>query len=332
MTRGRFLFLLATVVVVCAVVLGNEPSAQTGKPIDPEGSCVTSSCHDGITAKANVHIPAAAGDECAICHEMTEEGKHRFALAAKGSELCFTCHDEDEFAGKTTHGPVGEGLCTKCHNPHASDHDGFLRAATPDLCFSCHNRTLKDAKGQRLPSPKRTFQDQAMKLHPPFKEGECLACHLPHVSDNRRLLVENYPQSIYVNFSTEKYVCFMCHDDEAFTEPRTTAATNFRNGNLNLHYRHVNRKKGRSCKSCHHHHGAANEALIRGQVPFGKRGIVISEFSRTKTGGSCSPMCHITVSYDRFDPVLNKMKVTPRRGTDATLEELKKAREGQSGE
>lgn len=319
-------------VLAAPALLGLPAAAETGFQIDTDASCTSSSCHDRLTAKKQVHTPAAAGDECAMCHEPAVEGKHGFALAAEGSELCFTCHDEEEFAGKTTHGPVGEGKCVACHNPHASDHDSMLRAEAPGLCFGCHDRTLKDAGGKPLPSPMRTFEDKAKKLHPPFEEGACLSCHLPHASENYRLLTDPYPASLYARFSSEAYFCFNCHDDEAFTEPRTMSSTGFRNGNLNLHYRHVNRKKGRSCKACHDHHGADREKLIRDQVSFGKRSIVISAFSRNETGGSCAPMCHIAVSYDRLDPAINKLKVTPRRGTDATPAQLKRAAEEQSEE
>ena len=310
---------------------GHPVAAETGIRIDPEASCVSSTCHDRLTAKKRVHTPAAAGDECVMCHEPTVEGKHGFALAAEGSELCFTCHDDEEFAGKTTHGPVGEGKCVACHNPHASDHDSVLRAEAPGLCFGCHDRTLKDAGGKPLPSPMRTFQDQAKKLHPPFGEGACLSCHMPHASENYRLLTDPYPASLYARFSSEAYFCFNCHDSEAFEEARTTEVTEFRNGDLNLHHRHVNRKKGRACKACHHHHGAANDALVRDRTPFGDRFIEIRNFAKTPTGGSCAPTCHKAVSYDRENPVVVPLKVTPRAGEDAKPQEPAPARTDRSG-
>lgn len=275
---------------------------------------------------------AADGEMCIACHEMPEEGKHRFQLMAEGAELCFSCHDEDSFAGKTVHGPVAKGECIKCHNPHASDQERMLRKTIPDLCFDCHKRALKDAKGKVLPSPKRTFEDEEMKLHPPFAEGECLYCHNPHASPNYRLLAGFYPEGLYANFSKNEYVCFNCHGDDAFIEPRTLEETNFRNGNLNLHYRHVNRKKGRSCKACHHHHGTQNEKLIRERTPFGGRHINIRDFSRSETGGTCAPTCHRQVSYDRFEPVLNSLRVTPREGVDATPAELERARKEELGQ
>lgn len=371
--------LAATVLFFLGASVSALPAAaQAGFPIDPEASCVSSSCHDDMAKQEFVHAAAADGEQCVTCHEPPQEGRHAFELAvaeeelcamchgdmadkeykhvpvAEGmctfchdphqsdnpkqlnfppnSELCFNCHDSEEFEGPTTHGPVGEGQCLKCHDPHTSDHAYQLRAEPPDLCFGCHNRALKDPKGRTLPAPKNTFRDDTLNLHPPFEAGMCLGCHLPHAGANYRLLLEPYPETLYASFSPDKYVCFMCHDDSAFAEARTLEATEFRNGNLNLHYRHVNRQKGRSCKACHHHHGAPNERLIRDKIPFGKRTINIRKFERTQTGGSCSPTCHRPVSYDRYEPVFNTLKVTPREGVDATPEELERAKEEQLDE
>lgn len=300
--------------------------AQTGIAIDPEESCVTSSCHGDTAKQEYVHAAAADGDQCVVCHEPPDESRHDFELVAEGGALCFNCHDEDEFADRTTHGPVAEGQCLACHKPHASEHEFLLKAEPPELCFTCHDRRLKDAKGRTLPSPKRLFEAADMKLHLPFSEGMCLSCHRPHASENYRLLAAPYPETLYASFSPDKYICFECHDDTPFSEPRTLTETGFRNGNLNLHYRHVNKKKGRGCKACHHHHGSANEKFIRDRVPFGDRFISIADFGITSSGGTCAPTCHRAVSYDRYEPVLNDMKVTPREGVQATEEELERAK------
>jgi predicted CXXCH cytochrome family protein len=144
------------------------------------------------------------------------------------------------------------------------------------------------------------------------------------------LLKSAYPSSFYTSFSKEKYICFNCHDEKAFAEPRTLDATGFRNGNLNLHYRHVNRKKGRTCRACHHHHSADRPKLIRKAVRFGTRAINIKEYEKTETGGKCAPLCHSVVQYDRYDPVQNSLKVTLRKGADATPEELQSAKARQT--
>ncbi len=372
---------MVTAVILClGLWLWAMPAlAQQDFAIDPEASCSSASCHDDLGKQKFVHAPAADGEECAVCHETVQEGRHGFELVAEEetelcgqchgdvaekefkhvpvaeglctfchdphqsenqkqllfpatAELCFNCHDEDAFAGNTIHGPIAEGLCLKCHDAHSSDHGQQLLAEAPDLCFGCHNRTLKDPEGTALPSPKRAFENEQLQKHLPFEAGDCLSCHLPHAGENHRLLAAPYPKTLYTRFSPEAYICFNCHDETAFAEPRTLSDTRFRNGNLNLHFRHVNRDKGRSCRACHHHHAAPNAKMIRDQIPFGKRTINIRNFALTETGGSCAPTCHRAVSYDRYEPVVNELRVTPRQGVDATPEELKRARKEEAAE
>ena len=106
--------------------------------------------------------------------------------------------------------------------------------------------------------------------------------------------------------------------------PRTLADTEFRNGNLNLHYRHVNRPKGRTCTACHTPHGSRQKKLIREAFGFGDRTLPI-QYEKTETGGTCATACHGPVSYDRCEPAENGLLTTPREGKDATTEELRKS-------
>ena len=293
-----------------------------------EGAALCAQCHESKSDRKFVHAPVAAG-LCTVCHN-PHQSDHPKQLNFPPAELCLTCHDKKAFEGAVTHGPVAEGQCVRCHDPHSSDQPRRLRAAVPQLCFTCHDKPQKDAKGAFLPPVKATFEDKERVQHAPFAIGECLLCHRPHASPNHRLLAKPYPESFYAAFGKEKYVCFECHGDQAFTEPRTLTETGFRNGNLNLHYRHVNRTKGRTCRACHHHHGGKYPKLIRDSVPFGGRQITIDVFEKTMTGGKCGPTCHGVVRYDRFEPVRNPLKVTPREGKDATLEELERARAAQT--
>lgn len=318
--------LLVSLIVVLhlpPVVSAEEISLQPGQ------SCTTASCHADIVEKKFVHLIAADGRACVVCHQQPEADQHRFRMLAEGGELCIMCHDKTLFEGEVVHGPVGKGDCIKCHDPHATEHYKQTREALPDLCFECHYRARKDASGKELPSTEETFDDEKTVHHLPFGIGQCTMCHEAHASPNYRLLKSAYPGAFYTSYSKDKYICFNCHDETAFSEPRTMSATAFRNGNLNLHYRHVNRKKGRTCRACHHHHGAENPKLIRGKVDFGNRHIVINDFELSETGGTCGPTCHPKVSYDRFEPVQNAIKVTKREGDDASLESLNRAKQEQ---
>ena len=285
-------------------------------------------CHDDVVNKQYKHVPVKNG-ECIMCHDPHQSDNPKQLLAPPTSELCFMCHDADNFKGTTPHRPVTEGECLECHHQHTSDNIAQLKKPVPELCFGCHNIKLEDYKGITLPSPKDIYENKEMKLHKPFAEGRCLTCHFPHPADTHRILRKPYPAEFYAAYSDETYgICFMCHNNlkKAFSEPRTLTDTNFRNGNLNLHYRHVNRTKGRTCRTCHHHHGSKNPRLIRDTFSFGKRELTIT-YEKTDTGGACAPVCHAAVKYDRYVPVINSIKTTLQSGSDATEEELRLSKE-----
>lgn len=296
-----------------------------------EGGALCGLCHEGVSDKKYNHPPVSEG-ECTSCHDPHQSNHPQQLLIPSTSQLCFLCHDEGEFKGTTPHGPVSEGGCLQCHDPHTSDHRALLEMPLPDICFNCHSTELDDQQEITLPATQELYDDEAMKLHMPFAEGACTDCHGPHPSDTYRLLKGEYPSQFYVSYSEKTYeFCLNCHDDlrTALSEPRTLTGTNFRNGNLNLHHRHVSRAKGRTCRSCHHHHGSPNQKLIKDVFVFGNSKLAIG-FKKTDTGGRCTAGCHIPVAYDRYDPEENAMKTTPREGRDATAEELRRSRKRDS--
>ncbi|MCK5516613.1 MAG: hypothetical protein KAI39_07045, partial [Desulfobulbaceae bacterium] len=64
----------------------------------------------------------------------------------------------------------------------------------------------------------------------------------------------------------------------------------------------ANKYKGRSCRACHQPHAADLEKLMSEEgAKFGDWNIP-TRFIKTDTGGSCSPGCHQTYSYDRENP------------------------------
>jgi len=329
--KQKFIHAVAADGNFCATC--HQPAASADKhdfSFPDERAKLCDMCHESKVDKKVKHMPAAYG-LCTACHNPHQSDNPK-QLRFPVEELCTTCHAADDFKGGTvTHGPVDEGRCIRCHDPHSTDNVFMLRLGQPALCFQCHDKSQKDPAGHNLPRIKALFEAKDIKLHLPFASGQCTMCHVPHTGPNTRLLNGPYPASFYAPFAADAYICFNCHDAGAFAEPRTLDATAFRNGNLNLHYRHVNRRKGRTCRACHHHHGARNDKLIRRGVPFGKRFIRISKFEKTATGGTCGPTCHSVVTYDRFDPTIPPIKTTPREGKDATAEELEAARKAQAG-
>lgn len=294
--------------------------------VQGEGLCAQ--CHGSIAGKRHQHAPAVTS-ECTHCHD-PHQSDHPKQLKKPSGELCLSCHSKTQFEGKVIHGPVIEGDCVGCHNPHASDHPKQVHDASPGLCFRCHDRSMKGREGATIGDIEAIFGNPEYQAHAPFAVGTCTLCHEPHSSAYPSLLIAPYPGSNYASFEPDRYICLRCHDTRAFTEARTLTETGFRNGNLNLHHRHVNRAKGRSCGFCHDPHAAKYPKLIRQDLPFGKQLLETNRFELTETGGSCSPACHRTLSYDRYRPVIHGLRVTPRTGQDAAIEELERAGEAQA--
>jgi predicted CXXCH cytochrome family protein len=144
------------------------------------------------------------------------------------------------------------------------------------------------------------------ELHGPVAAKDCSSCHLPHGGDNFRLLVHEYPEKFYAPYDPENYaLCFACHDSQIAADPTSTTLTEFRDGDRNLHYLHVNKTpSGRTCRACHEVHAAKQAHIIRDGVPYGSRGWVLKiNFKQLPNGGQCEKTCHATREYDRTKTV-----------------------------
>ena len=182
----------------------------------------------------------------------------------------------------------GQLACSDCHVPHGTTTEHQLVKATLNqTCYECH----ADKRGPYV------FN------HPPVEEN-CASCHNPHGSDNFRMLVRNYEPEFYTKkFElTEFSLCFGCHEQERVLQKYTDTVTNFRQGDRNLHYVHVNRdRKGRTCRACHDVHASQHPFHIRDAVPFGIWDLPTNYVPLT-SGGQCTPGCHVTREYDRTGP------------------------------
>jgi predicted CXXCH cytochrome family protein len=157
-----------------------------------ENPCVT--CHADLKKPAkSVHAAIALG--CSSCHK-TVEGKNH--PAQKGSiiltqsmpGLCYSCHDEAKFKGKSVHQPVSGGMCTGCHDAHQSNFPKLLMKDIPGVCFSCH----KESKFKGGKSGHTNI-------------GMCTGCHNPHSSNSDKILLGDQPG-----------MCYNCHDKAKFTK------------------------------------------------------------------------------------------------------------------
>jgi predicted CXXCH cytochrome family protein len=100
--------------------------------------------------------------DCEDCH-VSRESKLPILPAP---ELCWDCHDEEDFAGEVSHGPFAAGACLQCHNPHKSRIEPLLVLAVPDLCGTCHDAT--------------TFPE--LEEHRSEEGDDCIECHNPHAA------------------------------------------------------------------------------------------------------------------------------------------------------
>jgi predicted CXXCH cytochrome family protein len=180
------------------------------------------------------------------------------------------------------------------------------------LCLECHSKTITKADGSKIESV-ASMMAKGQHLHGPIASGNCSGCHDVHGGTHRALLVKPYSESFYQPFDTAAYaLCFGCHKQALATEPKTSSDTQFRNGEVNLHYVHVVAPgaTGRSCRACHATHSAPNERQVRAATEFGQWKIPLN-LELSATGGSCGAGCHRARSYDRVNPVAYEPKPAP---------------------
>lgn len=301
------------------------PNLHSFKPLPKVVGPMCLNCHDDMEERKLKHKPFAAGN-CTRCHD-PHQSDFPSQLLKPVPALCVQCHDEDDLplTGKVVHGPVTEGKCLECHDPHMADHGKMLKKPAPELCFKCHAVALKNNQDHPVAAIKKQFDDKTGVRHPPFEEGKCTRCHVPHMSQTRALLAEPYPEAFYSKYDAKAYaLCFGCHKKEAFEQPRTLDATGFRNGNLNLHFRHVNRDKGRYCGACHAPHATHQAKLMTPAFQFGDKTLALA-YEKLETGGKCNAACHGLITYDRCQPFEIAIRTTPRQGRDATAADLAQA-------
>jgi predicted CXXCH cytochrome family protein len=250
-------------------------------------------CHENVKDQMGrkvLHDPVS--EDCNNCHD-PHSSANRFQLIAPTEKLCESCHrdvspDIYESIDKAVfkHEPVAKGQCTECHLPHGSEVSSLLKGKGIKLCGSCHEEL-----GYEIANSKN--------LHGPVKTGACAECHNVHGSGFSRLLVRNFPEKFYLEYKAEEYdLCFGCHNKDVAKTKNTSKLTNFRDQEYNLHFFHVNRKKGRNCIACHNPHASDQAKHIRYEVPFGRWSYPI-EFTTTKNGGGCLVGCHAPKDYDR---------------------------------
>jgi len=262
-------------------------------------------CHRTLEARGpaarHLHKPMEEG--CTTCHN-PHASDVRFQLHQENTDLCTGCHaGVGAFleAASMVHGPVTDSTgCTNCHNPHFTLLPDLQKLPQPELCLKCHSQPVVTPQGRILPDMAALLRENP-DHHGPIDDGNCTACHHPHGGDRFGFLYLEYPADFYAAYEPARYeLCFSCHLPDLVRDASGTGLTGFRDGDLNLHWMHVNQEKGRTCRACHEVHASKRPFHIRESVPFGPGGWMLEiNFEQSADGGACLPGCHRPREYRR---------------------------------
>ena len=292
--------------VVCHEAHASEEPALLRKP--ERDTCLD--CHPEVDrhGEEGWHTHQALEQGCTGCHD-PHAADHQYQLKATAPDLCMTCH-EDALHDQLENAAVVHGAltqehgCTGCHEAHGSMLPKLRKGSEIAECLSCHNQEIEADNGRVLPDMSALLTANT-DHHGPIREGLCTTCHQPHVGDRFGLLVEEYPPEFYAPFDIDTFkLCFRCHIPDLVLQENGRGLTNFRQGDQNLHWLHVNQEKGRTCRACHEVHASSHPKHIRDAVPFGESGWMLElNFTQSGNGGSCTPGCHKERSYRRGDNI-----------------------------
>lgn len=282
----------------------NPHSSPFEKMLRVQGTDLCAECHTDFikTMAEGTYLHGPVAQDCALCHNPHSGPKPKM-LPATTHELCGKCHEEViRIATESTvrHGPVEDvNGCLNCHLPHAAETAPQLKEPQLDLCLGCHNKPLDSGEGRLLTNMKALL-DENEDWHGPIQEGECSGCHEIHGGENFRFVMEAYPAEFYSPYDPANYeLCFTCHDPAMVRNEYTRTLTGFRDGDRNLHFLHVNKEeRGRTCRACHEVHASQKPRHIRESVPYGKWDLPLN-YEKSELGGTCSPGCHASQTYDR---------------------------------
>ncbi|MCA9293461.1 MAG: hypothetical protein KDA20_06585 [Phycisphaerales bacterium] len=188
--------------------------------------------------------------------------------AVKTSKTCANeCHIEI-WDRSVMHGPAASD-CSACHlqgNP--DEHKFFLVADKEKLCLRCHDLPHDD------------------QMHPPVRDGLCLACHDPHGSEHENLLVADpvrlCNQCHQDSFSNAKFVhgpvavgaCVLCHEGHSAPRaallrksPQELCLTCHDDVLQIKEGEHLHEALQQDCTACHDPHAADHRYLLQSAAP-----------------------------------------------------------------
>ena len=189
---------------------------------NPSELCIT--CHASVKKaieETHKHSAVTADLACLNCHT-AHGGDLPKLMKKKQIELCMNCHKKSISVDAThtvasvaevidpkmnKHGPIRDGECAGCHNPHGSANDKLLLKPYPAvfyqpfdlekyaLCFTCHDKQLVLLKNTENLTG---FRNGATNLHflhvnKTDRGRSCRACHSVHASKYPLHLRESVP-------------------------------------------------------------------------------------------------------------------------------------------
>lgn len=187
---------------------GGDPFNLTA---GPPGLCLD--CHDDVGEAVEEavakHDVVTTGRSCMNCHN-PHASAFDGLLIDKPMNTCMSCHDKDQVSpdgnvpalaelmqsGAQPHGPVADGDCTGCHQPHGGANFRMLVGKYPPsfyapfeegqygLCFECHEASaFASAKTKEETNFRNGEQNlHFLHVHRSKKGRTCRACHAPHAS------------------------------------------------------------------------------------------------------------------------------------------------------
>ena len=159
-------------------------------PAEVDRTCLT--CHrNQPTVSGRLEASHARNSiACTTCHSIHGPGQLVTRKPAELNAKCESCHIDVKasFAEPFGHRvPQNAMTCVDCHNPHGTFKPGLQRMASANEpgCMNCHG----DKRGPFA------FE------HAPVREEGCQSCHMPHGSQNAKMLIR---QEV-------RLVCLECH-------------------------------------------------------------------------------------------------------------------------
>ncbi|HSV13969.1 MAG TPA: cytochrome c3 family protein, partial [Tepidisphaeraceae bacterium] len=302
------------------------------KLLDVVGTDMCLTCHvafePAVSGARSQHKAMEKG--CEKCHDV-HGSNQPMALLQPAQDLCLGCHDKLKAkidAATVKHSVVTKDrACLNCHASHASNVGKLLREPSAVSCLKCHTKEVTRSDGVTIAAVPE-IADPTTEKHGEIRDGQCGGCHDVHGGTRSNLLVKPYARQLYQRFQPDDYaLCFGCHDMQPFMQRRTIKQTNFRDGEVDLHYLHANRGHlDKNCRACHLTHAGPNPRIIRTELAFGKW-VMPMRFKKTATGGSCFPGCHRELAYDRENPVASTTAPTSGATTEPATPAIARAQQ-----